>query len=472
MLPAAPDLNALLSDYKGKAAVAQGEAFDPSPANIDKRTVRFELPNGMKVALLAKSNRGNTVNGQITLRMGDEKTLFGKRETAQVVAQMVLRGTAKLNRQQIADRLEELKAKVNIGTQDGNTLSVNFETRRDQLVETLGLLREVLRSPSFPAAEFEQFRNEWVTGVEEQRRQPDAIAQNELTRYDNPFKKGDVRYAASFAEQIDAVKAIKVADLKAFHEQFYGGATGQMALVGDFDAKAVQESIKTLLGDWKSKAKFSRVGVPYRPTQGTTLSFETPDKANAFYIAGVSLPIKDDAPDAQALALANRVLGGGGLKSRIIDRLRQKEGISYGAGSFLQMNPYDANSTLGLYAIYAPQNLAKLKAGVAEEVARLVKDGITEQELADAKSGILQNNLINRSQDGALANALSSQMFQGRTMKFVADNEAKITATTLAEVNAAIVKYMDPAKLVHVYAGDFVAAAKRAADAPKAEAGK
>ena len=472
VLPTAPDLNALLSDYKGKAAVAQGEAFDPSPANIDKRTVRFELPNGMKVALLAKSNRGNTVNGQITLRMGDEKTLFGKRETAQVVAQMVLRGTAKLNRQQIADRLEELKAKVNIGTQDGNTLSVNFETRRDQLVETLGLLREVLRSPSFPAAEFEQFRNEWVTGVEEQRRQPDAIAQNELTRYDNPFKKGDVRYAASFAEQIDAVKAIKVADLKAFHEQFYGGATGQMALVGDFDAKAVQESIKTLLGDWKSKAKFSRVGVPYRPTQGTTLSFETPDKANAFYIAGVSLPIKDDAPDAQALALANRVLGGGGLKSRIIDRLRQKEGISYGAGSFLQMNPYDANSTLGLYAIYAPQNLAKLKAGVAEEVARLVKDGITEQELADAKSGILQNNLINRSQDGALANALSSQMFQGRTMKFVADNEAKITATTLAEVNAAIVKYMDPAKLVHVYAGDFVAAAKRASDAPKAEAGK
>ena len=472
VLPAAPDLTALLADYKGKAAVAQGEVFDPSPANIDKRTVRFELPNGMKVALLAKSNRGNTVNGHIILRMGDEKTLFGKKETAQVVAQMILRGTTKLNRQQIADRLEELKAKVNIGTGDGNALSVSFETRRDQLPETLSLLREILRSPSFPVAEFEQFRNEWITGVEEQRRQPDAIAQNELGRYDNPFKKGDVRYAANFAEQIEAVKAIKLGDLKAFHDQFYGGATGQMALVGDFDAKTTQESVKTLLGDWKSKAKFSRVVNPYRPTKGTTLSFETPDKANAFYIAGVSLPAKDDAPDAQALALANRVFGGGGLKSRIIDRLRQKEGISYGAGSFLQMNPYDPNSTLGLYAIYAPQNLTKLKSGVAEEIARLVKDGITEQELADAKSGILQNNMINRSQDGSLANALSSQMFQGRTMKFVADSEAKITATTLAEVNAAIVKYIDPAKLVTVYAGDFVAAAKRAAEAPKVEAAK
>ena len=471
-VPAAPDLTALLANYKGKEAVAQGEAFDPSPANIDKRTVRFDLPNGMKVALLSKSNRGNTVNGQINLRMGDEKSLFGKKETAQVVAQMMLRGTAKLTRQQIADRLEELKAKVNIGTSDGNTLTVSFETRRDQLPETLNLLRDILRTPTFPAAEFEQFRNEWVTGVEEQRRQPDAIAQNELGRYDNPYKKGDVRYAASFAEQIEAVKAIKLGDLKAFHQAFYGANFGQMALVGDFDAKATQDALKTMLGDWTSKAKFNRVNNPYRATKGTSLSFETPDKANAFYIAGVSLPAKDDAADAPALALANRVLGGGGLKSRLIDRLRQKEGISYGAGSFLQLSPYDANSTLGLYAIYAPQNLDKLKVGVAEEMARLVKDGVTEQELADAKSGILQGNLINRSQDASLAGALSSQLFQGRTMKFVADNEAKIMAASVADVNAAAVKYMNPATLVHVYAGDFVAAAKRAAEAPKADAPK
>ena len=465
-VPKAPDLAVLLADYKGKAAVSQGEVFDPSPANIDQRTVRFELPNGMKGALLSKSTRGNTVNGQIVLRMGDENSLFGKRETAQVVAQMMLRGTTKLSRQQIADRLEELKAKVNIGTANGNALSIDFETRREQLPETLALLREVLRNPTFPATEFEQFRTEWITGTEEKRRQPDAIAQNELGRYDNPYKKGDVRYTSSFAEEIEAVKAIKAADLKAFHQAFYGANHGQVSLVGDFDAKATQEALKTLLGDWKSKAKYSRVSNPFHATKGTALSFETPDKANAFYIAGVSLPLKDDAPDAQAVTLANRVFGGGGLKNRIIDRLRQKDGISYGAGSFLQLNPYDANSTLGLYAIYAPQNLAKLKAGVADEIARLVKDGVTETELADAKSGILQNNQIVRSQDGALTGALTGQLFQGRTMKFVADNEAKLKATSLAEVNAAITKYFDESKLVQVYAGDFVAAAKRA------EAGK
>jgi zinc protease len=471
-VPAAPDLTALLANYQGKAAVAAGESFDPSPENIDSRTVRIELPNGMKGSLLSKSTRGNTVNGQIILRMGDEKTLFGKREISQFVAQLMTRGAAKLTRQQIADRLDELKAKISIGTPDGNAVTISFETRREQLADTLNLIRDILRNPSFPDAEFELFRTEWLTGVQEKRRQPDAVAQNELNRYDNPYKKGDVRYTTSFDEEVAAVKAIKNSDVKAFHHAFYGANFGQFALVGDFDPASAKAAMTAMLGDWKSKQKFARVSVAFRNTKGTALSFETPDKANAFYIAGMALPVKDDAPDAPALALANRILGGGGLKSRIVDRLRQKDGISYGAGSFLRLNPYEANTEMGLYAIYAPQNLDKLKAGLAEEVARLVKAGITELELADAKTGILQGRVINRTQDGSLAGALSSQLFQGRSMKFVADEEAKIKATTLAEVNAAIVKYIDPARLVQVFAGDFAGAAKLAAQAPKADAAK
>ncbi len=467
-LPAAPDLGSLLANYQGKAALAQGEVFDPSTANIDQRTVRSELPNGTKVALLPKSTRGNTVNGQIILRMGDERGLFGKRELAQSVAQMLLRGAGKWSRQQIADRLDELKAKVEIATRDGNAVTVKFETRREQLADTLQLLREVLRNPTFPASEFEQYRTEVITSVQEQRRQPDAVAQTELARWDNPYKLGDVRYAASFDEQIAAFKALRAADLKTLHRAFYGANFGQVALVGDFDVKQTQEALKTMLGDWKSPAKYVRVPQPYRTAKGGALSFETPDKANAFYMAGVALPVTDEAPDAQALAIANRIFGGGGLKSRLADRLRQTDGISYGAGSFLQLNPYDANSTLGMYAIYAPQNLAKLKTGVEQELARLIKDGITEQELQDAKSGILQTQLINRTQDGTLATTLASQLYQGRSMQFVANSEARLQAATLADVRAAIAKYLDPAKLVHVYAGDFANAAKLAA--PKAPA--
>ncbi|MGI9134829.1 MAG: M16 family metallopeptidase, partial [Rhodoferax sp.] len=352
---------------------------------------------------------------------------------------------------------------------DGNAVSISFDTRRAQLPDTLRLLREILRDPAFNATEFEQYRTEWITGIEEQRRQPDAVAQNEHARYDNPYKKGDLRYAASFAEQVAAAKAIQLADLKRFYQAFYGANFGQVALVGDFDPKETQEALVALLGDWKSKARFARVGDPWRETKAASLSFETPDKANAFYIAGMALALKDDAPDAQALALANRVFGGGGLKSRLVDRLRQKDGISYGAGSFLQLNPYEAHSVVGLYAIYAPQNLDKLKLGIADELARLLKEGVTEQELADARSGILQGQLISRSQDGTLAGTLASQLYQGRSMQFVADGEAKLRSATLADVNAAVLKYFTPTRLVQVYAGDFAAASKAAATAPAAK---
>jgi zinc protease len=126
-LPPAVDVEKLVADYKGKDAVAAGESFDPSPANIESRTKRFTLANGMKVAELVKQTRGGTVAGSLTLNMGDVASLTGKSMTGHFTAALLLRGAGKLSRQQIADRLEELKAKLRItggpgvgGAQDGD----------------------------------------------------------------------------------------------------------------------------------------------------------------------------------------------------------------------------------------------------------------------------------------------------------------------------------------------------------------
>ena len=73
----AVDIAALVKDYKGDASVAAGEAFEATPANLDARTQRFTLPNGMKVALLPKKTRGDTVRFSMRLHQGDEKSLFG-----------------------------------------------------------------------------------------------------------------------------------------------------------------------------------------------------------------------------------------------------------------------------------------------------------------------------------------------------------------------------------------------------------
>src|SRR5207247_691200 len=114
-IPATPDTAVLLKDFKGGEMVSQGEVFDPTPANIEARIIRSKLPNGAKLALLPKKTRGGTVMAQITMRFGDEKSLFGKATVAQMTGALLMRGTKSKSRQQIQDETDRLKARLNVG---------------------------------------------------------------------------------------------------------------------------------------------------------------------------------------------------------------------------------------------------------------------------------------------------------------------------------------------------------------------
>ena len=456
-MPPPVDVAALVANYQGKEAVAAGEAFDPSPANIEKHSKRLALPNGMQVIELAKQTRGNTVSGTIVMGNGTLETLAGKRNVPGITATMLQRGAGNLGRKEIADRLEELKATVGVrGTFD--QLIINFQTRRDKLPELLELIATIMRHPTFPEAELEQLKSQAITGIDAQRHEPQAVAQNALSRHDNPYPKGDIRYSPSFDEEVEITRAITVADLKAFHDDFYGTDHAQLALVGDFDPAVIEPVLGKLFGDWKAKIPPVRVPEPYHLSAAAAQQFETPDKANAFYMARLAIPVKADDPDFVPLILANRVLGGGGLKSRIADRLRQKDGISYGAGSGLSEANYEPNSAVSFFAIYAPQNLTRLKTAMAEELGAFLKDGVTGQELSEAKSGLLQQWTINRTQDGALASQLAFDLKLGRTMAFTEDREARVKSATVEQVNGVIRKYLRLDQLVQMYAGDFAKA--------------
>ena len=293
---------------------------------------------------------------------------------------------------------------------------------------------------------------------------PQGIALNAMSRHGNPYPKGDPRHADTFDEQAEAAKAVKIADIKAFHGAFYGANHAEIGLVGDFDSAAVEAQLGRLFGDWKAKQSYTRVPQPLIDKPAAREQIETPDKANGFYVAALHIPLQEDEEATVPLTAANYILGGGGLKSRLVDRLRQKDGISYGSGSQFGPNSFEPNSTISLYAIYAPQNLAKLQAGVADVIETLLKDGVTDEELADAKSGLLQSWTINRTQDPSLAGTLAFQLKLGRTMDYVAARETKLKNLTKEQVNEALRKYFTTDHLVQIYAGDFAGAAKKASE--------
>ena len=453
-VPQVASVTELVKDYQGKPALAAGEAFDPSPENIDARTFKAQLPNGMKLALLPKKNRGETVFISFNLHFGDEKSLFGNRSVSGFTAGMLMRGSKKYTREQLQIELDRLRTKLGVSG-EGQVVTVGVETVRKNLPQVLTLIREILRQPAFPQQEFEQLRKQVLADLEASRTQPDAVAQRALARHFNVYPKGDIRYSGTVEEDAAAVNALTLAQLKRFYAGFYGANHAQMALVGDFDRAEAEALVQSLFGDWNSKAAYTRVPTPFHATAAARLKLETPDKANASFLAGLALPLRDSAPDYPALTVGNYILGGGFLNSRLAMRLRQKEGLSYGAGSFLSASSDEESGSFGAYAIYAPQNLDKLLAGFREELERALKDGFTEQEIAEAKTGILQSSQLRRAQDGSLAGTLAAYQRLGRDMKFVADFEAKLKALTPEQVLTAMRKYIDPAKLSLAYAGDF-----------------
>jgi zinc protease len=448
------ELAAATKDYKGNAALAAGEEFDASSANIDRRTARSVLPNGMKLALLPKLTRGNTVTALVTLRFGDAQSLAGRALAAQLVSAMLDKGSRRKTRQQIRDEFDKLRSQVSFGGASNNVTAL-IRTTRVSLLPTLRLVAEILKEPAFDAGEFEKLRQERLAGIESQQSDPGVRASNLLSRGLSPYPKGSPLRVATIEELIAEYKALKVDDVRGVYDALVGASAGDVAMVGDFPKDSVTALARELFGSWKSPRPFARLVRTFFDVPQFNERIETPDKANAIFFAGQNLRLRDDGNDYAALTLGNYLLGGGFLNSRLTVRLRQTEGMSYNVNSGLSAQALDSVGALQVNAFFNPENVVRFESAFGEEIGRVLKDGFGADEVEKGKQGWLQLQGQNRALDSYLVGLFASQALTGRTMEYNQDLEKLVAALTPAEVNAAMKKYISLAKLSTVKAGDF-----------------
>jgi zinc protease len=358
------------------------------------------------------------------------------------------RATKNLSSTALADKLDELQTSL-VATGSAGEVTFMIQSKRENLKAAIDVLRQVLREPALSTTELDLLKQKRVADIEEQLKEPQALAPRFVSQKLNAYPAGDVRHVPNLPDELKAVKGLEVAAVQKVYHDFLSAQAGELVVIGDFDEKEMKLAMETALAGWKSKIPFERISRKAEPR------INTPDKANAMYFAGLVIEMKDDHPDYAALVVGNEILGGSGFASRLMSRIREKEGLSYGVASIFRSSAFDARSTFSIYAICNPKNAEKVLVLAKEEMDLILKNGITQSELSDAQEGLVQGQEADRSEDGKLASILANSLFAGRTMKYQAQLDEKIRALKCEDVQAALKRHLVPEKFVNVLAGDF-----------------
>jgi zinc protease len=450
--PARVDAAAMLKDFKPAAAGAGVEVFDATPANLEARTRRFEVA-GIKAAVLPKGTRGGAVHANLTLYFGDAAALSGQGEVADAVAALLDKGTPNRTRQQVQDELDRLKTELGFSSAPGR-LNVSLTSRREHLGAAIALVADLLRNPAFPPEALDELQRQSLAGIEQQRKEPEAVAEIAVARHGDPYPRGDVRHARDFDEIVEDVKDLDVDKLRAFHRRFYGVANAVFGASGDIDVADLRSALERGFGGWATSRPYVRVAQPLVDVPPVRLLLATPDKQNATMLVRQSVPLTDADEDYPALTMANYLLGGGG-NSRLWKRIREVEGLSYDVRSGISWSSLDRNSEWQASAIFAPQNRAKVEAAFRDEVARALRDGFSAKELAEGQRGLLSFRRLSRAQDATVAGMLANNLYLGRSFAVSAKVDAAIARLSREQVHAALRRYLKPDSFVLAFAGDF-----------------
>jgi len=467
VVPESPDLPKTLANYTSNVSIAKGENFDPTIDNIRNRVAQLRLNNGMRIAVLSKKSPNNLVTGSIELRFGDQTSLANQRQSASFAGSLLMSGTKTRTRTQLQDEFRKLNAQVNVGGGGGgqrgggggaiSSVTATITAPAENFVAAVRLAAEILKEPSYPQEEFDRMKTQRLKALEVAPTDPTAIAQERLNRYLSPFSKNDVEYSPTREEQIPEMQKSALDDAKRFHDEFYGANFGVFAVVGPVVVADIQKVATELFGSWNTTKAYKPLITPFKKMPAINEKIETPDKANAEFLAGERLQLSQNDPDYPAIVLASYMFGEP-ITSHIADRIRNREGLSYGANARITV-PAQGDSamltgTVSLNPAFGP----KVESSFMDELKKVYQSGFSAAELAEAKKAYLDARVIARSTDNSLLAFVAQHEQIDRPYTWDKNLEDKIKSITLDEVNSAFKRHVDPNGLSIVKAGDFKSA--------------
>lgn len=422
-----------------------GEAFDISQDHLNEATHLYS-EGAFKVALLPKKTSGATVHVAMNFNMGDNTHPMNIM-AQNFLEEMFLTGTPTMTREEINDAFTKLKMTGGV---------FGFVTDKENVVPALELVGHLMTQTTFDEKEFQTLKAQMLDYWRGRSDEPMVLAGDALIKHYAIYAPGDMRYKYTHAERIEALEKLTVDDVKRVYDEFFNLTTGQVSIVGDFDEEAVKVALHAhIVGKKQAPVAFKRAVAEFKPVAARRFVIDTPEKENGVLATYVTLPVALNDDDVAALMVANWILGGSyGLSNRIVNRIRQQEGLSYGAASMLDLQSFGNNTNWFISVIAAPQNLKQAEESLLDILKSAYQDGVTQEELDAAKAGFIDWRMVNRSQDSTLCQSWLLLLERGSDWSDSKALEAKVKALTLDEVNAAVKRLCNVDNISWVLAGD------------------
>ncbi len=373
---------------------------------------------------------------------------------ARLTAGMLDKGTVKQDKYALAQKLERVGATISFSV-NADVLSINAKCLRQDVPLVLSLIAEQLRTPAFAAEEFAKLKKQVVGFYKRSSDDTGFRSRDAFTRAVYPA--GHPNRQPPVEEMLAAVDKATLDEVKAFHAKFYGPAAMRLVIVGDIDPAAVKTELAQEFANWTGGLVAPRAGKAGAMDVPRSQTVFMPEKASVSITWGQTTGLKYGDPDFLPLRIGNYILGSGGFTCRLMANVRDKEGLTYGIYSAVQGDTFN-DGDFSIVGEFAPTLLEKGLASTRHQLAEWQAKGVTAEELTRTKTNIAGAYKVGLATTEGMSSTILLMLNRGMDLAWVDQYPAKISALTVADVNNAIKKHINPDEMVLIKAGTVLEA--------------
>ena len=411
---------------------------DPMPtlaSDLARVVQRQTLPNGDQLALLSRNNTGSRTWLSVVIDSGNGEALKGRALDCSMASSLAAAGGGGYNRDQLNKKMAELKTRFTLGV-----ASFSLETQGADMTPAFDILLKAFASPDFPHTEFERTRSALINSLVASQKDPAAQAANVAAlRFDN-YPDGHPHKPMHSTETLERIKALTLDG--AVECKKIVGQPGHLRIAasGPLTLEALvqwDQQIRSQLGS--SSIPYERIIDPPPPLSPDTtpIRIEAPAQSNARILGQALLAITDAHPQFPALYLALKALGGD-AQSRIWNRLREKDGLAYSAGSQISIASLDPRSMVSFYATATPSKVAEAQQALQEELAQVLSQGFEPAEIERVQKRFMEDRKQALSRESGVVDFLLQAELTGHDYDWIIAYDQRIGAVDATQATQAL----------------------------------